>query len=124
MTLQSALADALAHLSSRRDLPDNATPAGHAKTGVRDTNTSCIKGFFLRHTKTTGTLFLAFHDVRDATAAKLVLSQRTDGVLAECLGEEKLIDGTQAWFRCRFITAEELVKVVVTLFLFMSVRFY
>lgn len=61
--------------------------------------------------KTTGTLFLAFHDVRDALAAKTILSRRTNGVLGECLGEEKSADGTQAWLRCRFITAEELVEV-------------
>ena len=70
----------------------------------------------MRHTKTTGSLFLAFHDVRDAIAAHVILSQRTDGALAECLGEDKLIDGAQPWFRCRFIAAEELVTVT-TLFL-------
>jgi hypothetical protein len=97
--------NALSHLPLRRSSSD-APPAGQDET-------SCIKGFYLRHTKSTRALFLAFHDVRDAIAARIVLLQRTDGVLAECLGEEKLIDGTQAWFRCRFITAEEFVKVIV-----------
>lgn len=108
-TLQNAITDALTHVTPRQS--SNTSPPGD-RTEAPAHETSCIKGFFLKHTKTTGTLFLAFHDVRDAIAAKVVLSQTTDGVLVKCLGEEKLIDGTQAWFRCRFITAEELVETI------------
>lgn len=71
--------------------------------------------------KTTGTLFLAFHDVRDAITAKAVLSKSTDGVLVACVGEETVTDGKKAGFQCRFITAEELVKVSSS---YMSARFY
>jgi hypothetical protein len=71
--------------------------------------------------KTTGTLFLAFYDVRDAIAAKSVLSRSTDGVLVACASEESSSDGKQAWFHCRFITAEELAKVSSP---DMSSRFY
>ncbi|KXN85367.1 Meiosis protein mei2 [Leucoagaricus sp. SymC.cos] len=109
-TLQNAIADALRHLPLHRNLNSTTLAARNTEAIVHDT--SCIKGFHLGQTKTNGSLFLAFYDIRDAIAAKLILSQRTDGVLAECLDEDKLIDGTQAWFRCEFITAEDLVKTI------------
>ena len=115
-TLQSVITGVLEHLPHRRG-PSVVSPTDQPQVTAGES--SCIKGFFMRNTKATGSLFLAFHDVRDAIAAQIVLSQRTDGVLAECLGEEKLIDGVHAWFRCRFIAAEELVKVT-TLFLYVN----
>ncbi|XP_006461170.1 hypothetical protein AGABI2DRAFT_192701 [Agaricus bisporus var. bisporus H97] len=107
--VQRAVTDALGPISSRRN--SKCTPqADPVNAGVQET--SCIKGFFLRHMKATGTLFLAFHDVRDAITAKAVLSQSTDGVLVACVGEETVTDGKKAGFQCRFITAEELVKTI------------
>lgn len=106
LPLQSALTDALARICFRR-----TSTSPPSNEGPNDT-ASCVKGFFLRHIKTTGTLFLAFHDVRDAVAAKAVLNKKTKGPLVKYLGEERPADGSQSSFSCHFVTPEELVKAI------------
>jgi len=54
---------------------------------------------------------LAFWDVRDAQAAKKILSAPSTDALAKCIGDDKAEDGTKAWITCEFITREELVEV-------------
>ncbi|KAG5634778.1 hypothetical protein H0H81_000803 [Sphagnurus paluster] len=71
-----------------------------------------IKGVYLRCQQSNGIAMLAFFDVRHSKIAKQIISTPTTGHLSHCVGEQLEENGTRTWIGCRFITAEELVKVI------------
>jgi hypothetical protein len=70
-----------------------------------------VKGVFVRCQESHGIVMLAFYDIRDAKFAKCVLSTRASGALADCVDNKLSGDDTHLWLGCRFVTAEELMKV-------------
>ena len=60
----------------------------------------------------TGTIMLAFWDVRDVQVPKKVPSTPSTDALAKCIGDYKAEDGAKAWITCEFITREEVHYVL------------
>ncbi|KAF8633336.1 hypothetical protein AX17_004508 [Amanita inopinata Kibby_2008] len=71
-----------------------------------------IKGIFVRCQESHGIVMLAFYDVRHAKLVKALLSVRTAGLLAECVGNSSSDEDAKAWLSCRFVTADELVNTI------------
>ena len=51
----------------------------------------------------TGTIMLAFWDVRDVQVPKKVPSAPSTDALAKCVGDDKAEDGAKAWITHEFI---------------------
>jgi hypothetical protein len=99
-------------ITSLRDaLSNEDDDFSHMKKPTRFSVDEIVKGVFVRCQVSHGIVMLAFYDVRDAKFAKSVLSSRTSGALAECVNSRPSGDDAHPWLDCRFVTAEELMKV-------------
>jgi len=97
--------------SLRNALSKEDNDFSHVKKSTRFSVDEIVKGVFVRCQESHGIVMLAFYDVRDAKFAKSVLSSCTSGALAECLDSRPSGDDAHPWLDCRFVTAEELMKV-------------
>lgn len=69
-----------------------------------------IKGLFFTTQGNDPSIFLAFHDLRDAIAAKNYFDSRESDALDECVGEGKDETGKQSLV-CNFLTMEQVTSV-------------
>lgn len=102
-------------IASLRDARINALSeeedVSQVRMSTRVSVDDIVKGVFVRCQESHGIVMLAFYDIRDAKFAKCVLSTRTSGALADCVDNKPSGDDTHLWLDCRFVTAEELMKV-------------
>lgn len=69
-----------------------------------------IKGLFFTNQGNAPSIFLAFHDLRDAIAAKSYFDSRESDALDECVGEGKDETGKRNLV-CKFQTMEQVTNV-------------
>lgn len=69
-----------------------------------------IKGLFVQSQEEGITIFLAFHDLRDAIAAKNYFDTRESDVFDECVGQGKDGAGRQRLI-CKYLTMEQVTSV-------------
>jgi hypothetical protein len=104
--LKTAIIDSLRNALSKED-----NDLLNVKKSTRFSVDEIVKGVYVGCQESHGIVMLAFYDVRDAKFAKSVLSSRASSTLAECVDSRPSGDDAHPWLDCRFVTAEELMKV-------------